>query len=73
MADVATPLHIVVHNEKFVWTKEYDKAFGNLMFLWSKALLVQPPYWSKDFHVFFDALDIAIDKVLMQEYEIKWF
>ena len=39
----------------------------------SQALVVQPPDWTKEFHVFVDASDIAIGSVLMQLTEPKWY
>ena len=39
----------------------------------SQAMVVQPPDWSKEFHVFVDASDIAIGNVLMQLTEPKWY
>ena len=48
-----------------------EKVFRNLNVLFSRAPIVQPPDWTKDFHVFVDASYIAIRSVLLQEYEIK--
>ena len=39
----------------------------------SQAPVVQPPDWTKSFHVFVDASDIAIGSVLMQLTEPKWY
>ena len=39
----------------------------------SQAPVVQPPDWTKSFHVFVDASDIAIGSVLMQLIEPKWY
>ena len=60
MADVATPLHIVVHKEKFEWIVECEETFRNLKVLLSRAAVVQLPDWLKDFHIFVDASNIAI-------------
>ena len=35
--------------------------------------MVQPPDWSKDFHVFLDVSDVAIGCILMQLTEPKWY
>ena len=32
-----------------------------------------PPNWGVDFHVFVDALNVAIGSVLMQEQQARWF
>ena len=37
------------------------------------APVVQPPDWTKSFHVFVDASDIAIGSVLMQVTDPKWY
>jgi hypothetical protein len=64
LADFATPLHAAVHREK---------AFAALKLLLTRAPVVQPPDWDREFHVFVDASDIAIGIVLMQKYENNWF
>ena len=69
LADFSTPLYVVVHKDPFTWTEEEDKAFAALKILLSQALVVQPPDWSKAFHVFVDASEVAIGSVLMQLYE----
>ena len=38
-----------------------------------QAPVVHPPDWSKPFHVFVDASDIAIGSALMQLSEPSWF
>ena len=35
--------------------------------------MVQPLYWSKEFHVFIDVSDIPIGSALMQLTEPKWY
>jgi hypothetical protein len=72
LADFATPLHAVVHREPFSWTEE-EKAFTALKLLLTRAPVVQPPDWNREFHVFVDASDIAIGNILMQKYEKNWF
>jgi hypothetical protein len=69
LADFATPLYAAVHWEPFSWTEEKEKAFAALKLLLTSALVVQPPDWNREFHVFVDALDIAIGNVLMHKYE----
>ena len=66
LADFATPLNVVVHRTLFSWTTVEDKAYGALKVMLTQALVVQPPDWAKPFHVFVDALDIAIGSALMQ-------
>jgi hypothetical protein len=73
LADFATPLHAAVHREPFKWTEEEEKAFTTLKLLLTRALVVQPLDWNREFHVFVDASDIGIGSVLMQKYEKNWF
>jgi hypothetical protein len=73
LADFATPLHAAVHREPFSWIEEEEKAFAALKLFLTRAPVVQPPDWNREFHVFVDASDIAIDSVLMQKYEKNWF
>jgi hypothetical protein len=69
LADFAMPLHAAVHREPFSWTEEEEKAFAALKLLLTRAPVVQPPDWNREFHLFVDASDIAIGSVLMQKYE----
>ena len=39
----------------------------------SQAPVVQPPDWTKSFHEFVDASDVAIGSVLMRLTEPKWY
>ena len=73
LADLATPLHATVHRTPFQWTELEDRAYHALKVMLSQALVVQPPDWSKEFHVFVYVSDIAIDNVLMQLTEPKWY
>jgi hypothetical protein len=73
LADFATPLHVAVHREPFSWIEDEEKAFAALKRLFTRALVVQPRDWNREFHVFVDASDIAIGSVLMQKYEKNWF
>ena len=66
LADFATPLHAVVHRMPFQWVEPEEAAYQALKVMVSQALVVQPPDWTKSFHVFVDASDIAIGSVLMQ-------
>jgi hypothetical protein len=73
LAHFATPLHAVVHREPFSWTEEEEKAFAALKLLLTCALVVQPPDWNREFHVFVDVSNIAIGSVLMQIYDKNLF
>ena len=73
LADLATPLHAAVHRTPFQWTDTEDTAYRALKVLLSQAPVVQPPDWSKEFHVFVDTSDIAIGSALMQLTEPKWY
>ena len=72
LADFATPLHAIVHRLLFQWAEIEEKAYQALKVTLKQAP-VQPPDWTKDFHVFVDASDIAINGVLMQLTEPKWY
>jgi hypothetical protein len=65
LADFATPLHAATHREPFSWAEEEEKAFAALKLLLTRAPVVQPPDWNREFHVFVDASDIAIGSILM--------
>ena len=39
----------------------------------TQAPIVQPPIWSKPFHMFVDASDIAIERTLMQLTDPVWY
>ena len=69
----ATPLHVAVHILSFQWTEREDKVFQALKLMLSQAPVVQAPDWSKYFHVFVNALNVAIGNVLMQLMETKWY
>ena len=73
LADFATPLHAAVHRVPFQWAEIEEKAYQALKVMLSQAPVVQPPDWSKSFHVFVDASDVAISNVLMQLTEPKWY
>ena len=73
LADFATLLHAVVHRLPFQWAEPEEKAYQALKVMLSKASVVEPPDWTKSFHVFVDASDIAIRSVLMQLTEPKWY
>ena len=73
LADFATPLHAAVHRIPFQWAETEEKAYQALKVMLSQAPVVQPPDWSKSFHVFVDASDVAIGSVLMQLTEPKWY
>jgi hypothetical protein len=51
LADFATPLHVAVHREPFSWTEEEEKAFAALKLLLTRAPMLQPPDWNREFHV----------------------
>ena len=73
LADFATPLHAAVHRVPFQWAETEEKAYQAVKVMLLQAPVVQPPDWSKSFHVFVDASDVAIGSVLMQLTEPKWY
>ena len=66
LADFPTPLHAAVHRIPFQWAETEEKAYQALKVMLSQAPVVQPPDWSKSFHVFVNASDVAIGSILMQ-------
>ena len=54
-------------------TTTEDKAYEALKIMLTQATVVQPPDWTKPFHVFVDASDIAIGSALMQLTEPNWY
>ena len=73
LVDVAMPLHTIVHKVPFQWTTVEQDAYDYLKKMLSKVPVVQPLDWDKPFHVFVDALDIAIGSALMQLSEPNWY
>ena len=65
------PLHAAVHRVPFQWVEQEEKAYQALKVMLSQTPVVQPLDWTKSFHVFVDASDIAIGSVLMQLTEPK--
>ena len=66
LADFTTHLHVAVHRTPFQWTDTKNKAYEALKFMLTQALVVQPPDWTRPFHVFVDVSNIAIGSALMQ-------
>ena len=66
LTDFATLLHVAVHRVPFQWADTEEKAYQALKVMLSQAPVVQPPDWTKSFHVFVDASEVAIGSVLMQ-------
>ena len=66
LADVAIPLYKAVHKTPFQWKTVEQDSYDCLKRMLTKVLVVQPPDWEKPFHVFVDALDVAIGSSLMQ-------
>ena len=73
LADFTTPLHVVVHRTPFRWTETEDKAYDALKIMLSQAPVVQPLDWTRPFHVFVDASNIAIGSALMQLTAPNWY
>ena len=73
LANFVTLLHVAVHRLPFQWEEPKEEAYQALKVTLSQAPMVQPPDWTKSFHVFVDASDIAINSVLMQLTEPKWY
>ena len=57
----------------FRWTETEEKAYDALKIMLSQAPVVQPPDWTRPFHVFVDASDIAIGSTLMQLTTPNWY
>ena len=50
-----------------------DKAYEALKVMLTQAPVIQPLDWTRPFHVFVDASDIAIGNTLMQLIEPNWY
>ena len=66
-AEITRPLYLLLKKgEKYIWTKSCQEAFGEV----KKKLTITPilitPNWTIDFHVHYDASNIAIGAVLAQ-------
>lgn len=59
--------------KKFFQTPKVDIAFRRLKLLLSNAPRLIPPDWTKPFHVFVNASNLAKDAVLMQETNEGWY
>ena len=66
LVDVAIPLHTAVNKTPSQWTTLEQDAYDCLKKMLTKVPVVQPPDWDNPFHVFVDALDVAICNALMQ-------
>ena len=66
LADFVTPLYAAVHRLPLQGSSIEEDAYRSLKLMLTHALVVQPPDWSKTFHVFVDASDMAIGSALMQ-------
>ena len=56
----------MVHKTPFQQSTIEQEAYDRLKKMLTKVPVVQPPDWTKGFHVFVYALDIAIGSALMQ-------
>ena len=73
LADFATSLHAAVQWVPFQWAETEEKAYQALKVMLSQALVVQPPNWTKSFHVFVDASDIAmVSKASLTSKITRW-
>ena len=66
LGDVTTLLHTFIYKTPFQWSTVEPEAYDYLWKMLTKVPVVQPPDWTKGFHVFVYALDIAIGSALMQ-------
>ena len=51
LVDFATPLHTTIHMILLEWIEVEDKSHQALKVILYEAPVVQPPDWTKDFHV----------------------
>ena len=66
LADFATPLHAAIHTVPFQWTAWEDDIYRSLKVMLSHAPVIQPPDWTRPFHVFVDASNIAIGSAFLR-------
>ena len=50
-----------------------ETSYGALKIMLSQTPVVQPPEWTRPFHVFVDASDVAIESALMQLTVPNWY
>ena len=62
----------MVHKTPFQQSTIEQEAYDRLKKMLTKVPFVRPPDWTKSFHVFVDASDIAIGSALMQRAEPNW-
>ena len=69
LAHMATPLNVVAHISKkeFVWSPQCDLTYRRLKLQLSKELVMIPPDWGVEFHVFVDASNVAIGSVSWED------
>ena len=65
------PLQTSMHWNQITWTEKENKAYMELKLLLSQALAVEPLDWYKKLRVFMDALNILIESILMQTYDLS--
>ena len=67
MADLATPLYTLMHKDvPYNWTTDHQANFETLRLLLTKAPVLRPPDWTKEFAVHVDASEVAIGSILTQ-------
>ena len=67
LADLAAPMYTLMCKDvPYEWTCLHQHNFDTLKVLLTKAPILRPPDWSREFHVLVDASDIAIGAVLTQ-------
>ena len=67
MADLASPLYTLLHKDvPYKWTADHQANFETLKVLLTKAPVLKPPDWDKEFAVHVDASETAIGSILTQ-------
>ena len=59
-------IQLLRNDYMFEWTEVYHRTFKELKYKLSTYPVLRPPDWTKHFHVFFDASNVAVDSVLCQ-------
>ena len=71
---ISQPLsHILMKDEPFEWTKEFQASFEMLKTLLTTAPILQSPDWNLPFELKYDASDYAMGAVLGQRCDKKPF
>ena len=66
-AEITRPLYLLLkRGEKYIWTKSWQEAFEEVKKMLTRTSILVTPNWTLEFHVHYNASNIAIGAVLAQ-------